>query len=163
MQRLENRIANIERLLREARSVSYVHITPLTSQQHSDWDDTGDTSLPASGRALAGSHALADQRSLEPLPTSAYSKPEDMDPLLLLAEETSGSDDEFFSLTETNLGTPGPIQDPAGEHTSRFYGKSSLLAFTSRAFDERGEAPPTNRAHIYREEFWTTPDVIPST
>jgi hypothetical protein len=83
-----------------------------------------------------------------------------MDPLSLLAEETSDSDDEFFSLTETNLGTPESLREPIGEHTSRFYGKSSVLAFASRAFDERGEAPATNRACMHREEFWVTPDVI---
>jgi hypothetical protein len=85
-----------------------------------------------------------------------------MDPLSLLAEEISDSDDEFFSFTETNLGTPRSLEEPTGEPTSRFYGKSSLLAFTSRAFDERGGAPPTNRARVCREEFWITPDVIPS-
>lgn len=103
---------------------------------------------------------MGDQHSLGPLPASAYSKPEDMDPLLLLTEETSDSDDEFFSLTETNLGTTSRKSDD--EHTSRFYGKSSLLALTTRAFDERGQIPPmdTNHTHAYREEFWTTPNVI---
>jgi len=86
-----------------------------------------------------------------------------MDPLSPPTEETSDSDDDFFSLTEANLGTtPGPLRECDGEYTSRFYGKSSLLAFTSRAFDERGEAPPTNPVRMYREEFWATPDVIPS-
>ncbi|KAF9643134.1 hypothetical protein BDM02DRAFT_3192157 [Thelephora ganbajun] len=145
VQRLENRIANLERLLREARS-------------RSSQGGTGDSSSPTSGGAPTKSRASGDQHNLGPLPASAYSKPEDMDPLSLLAEETSDSDDEFFSLTETNLGTPGSLREPAGERTSRFYGKSSLLAFTSRAFDESGEAPPTNRARIWREEFWTTPD-----
>ena len=83
-----------------------------------------------------------------------------MDPLSSLAEETSDSDNEFFSLTETEMGTPGPLQESAGEHGSRFYGKSSLLAFTSRAFDERGETPSTSRTRTYREEFWITPNVI---
>ena len=95
------------------------------------------------------------------LPANAYSKPEDMDPLSLLAEETSDGDDEFFSLTETNMGTPRPSEESTGEHTSRFYGKSSVLAFTSQAFDERAGAPPTNCARMYRQEFWDTPDVIP--
>lgn len=83
-----------------------------------------------------------------------------MDPLSLLTEETSDSDDEFFSLPETDLGTHGSVHEPTGDHTSRFYGKSSILAFTSRAFDERGEVPPMNCAQIYRKEFWTTPDVV---
>ena len=85
-----------------------------------------------------------------------------MDPLLLLTEEKGDSDDEFFSLTETNLGTTS--WKPDDEHTSRFYGKSSLLTLTTRAFDERGQIPPmdTNHTHAYREEFWTTPNVIQS-
>lgn len=83
-----------------------------------------------------------------------------MDPLSLLAEETSDSDNEFFSLYETDLGNSVPLQEPTGEHTSRFYGKSSLLAFTSRAFDESGEMPYKSRTRTYREEFWITPDVI---
>ena len=85
-----------------------------------------------------------------------------MDPLSLLAEEASDSDDEFFSFTENNLGTPKSLEEPTGEPTSRFYGKSSLLALTTQAFDERGKASSTNRASTLREEFWTTPDVIMS-
>jgi len=83
-----------------------------------------------------------------------------MDPLSPPTEETNDSDDELFSLA--NLGTPRHLRESAGENASCFYGKSSLLAFTSRAFDERGEAPPMNRGRMYREEFWITPDVIPS-
>jgi len=81
-----------------------------------------------------------------------------MDPLSL-AEEISDSDD-FFSLTEKNLGVVQSLEECTGEHPSRFYGKSSLLAFTSRAFDEKAEAPPTNRTQMHRQQFWVTPDVI---
>ena len=71
----------------------------------------------------------------------------------------SDSDNEFFSLSETDIGAPGPLREPTGEHGFRFYGKSSLFAFTSRAFDE-SEAPSTSHPRTYREEFWITPDVI---
>jgi hypothetical protein len=83
-----------------------------------------------------------------------------MDPLSPLTEETSDSDNEFFPSTETDIGTPGPLQEPTQEHGSRFHGKSSLLAFTNRAFNEKSEASSTSRARTYREEFWITPDVI---
>lgn len=162
VQHLENRIANLERLLREARTVPFNHIATLTLYvQHSGRRDGGDHVSTAHGGALTSLHGLRDQHNLRPLPASAYSKPEEVDPLSLLAEDTSDSEDEFFSLTEMNLGDLS--QEPNAEHTPRFYGKSSLLAFTTRAFDERGEVPPTdaNRAHAHREEFWTTPDVIP--
>jgi len=85
-----------------------------------------------------------------------------MDPLSPLTEETNDSDNEFFSPTETDMGSPGPLQEPSGEYGFRFHGKSSVFAFTSRAFDERGEALSTSRARTHREEFWITPDVIPS-
>lgn len=130
-------------------------------QQYPSRSDAADALSLTHGHALTDSCVLRERHNLGPLPTSAYSKPEDMDPLSLLAEETTDSDDEFFS--ETNL---GPIpQEPNGEPTSCFYGKSSLFAFTNKAFDERGEAPPTstNHAHAYRKEFWTFPDVILST
>ncbi|KAF9778873.1 fungal-specific transcription factor domain-containing protein [Thelephora terrestris] len=146
VQHLETRIANLERHLRE---------------QYSSQRDGGDQLLPANGRALTTSHVPGDQHSLGPLPASAYSKPEGMDPLSLLAEETSDSDDEFFFRTETNLGDPS--HELNAEHASRFYGKSSLLAFTTRAFDDSGEVPTdTDRAHAYREEFWVTPDWLTS-
>lgn len=83
-----------------------------------------------------------------------------MDLLSLLAEETSDSDDQFFSLPEANLGTTRPAGEPTAGPTSRFYGKSSLVAFTSRAFDERAESPPSNRTPMCRPEFWDAPDVI---
>ena len=104
-----------------------------------------------------------DQRSLGLFPASAYSKPEDMDPLSPPTEETSDDDGEFFSLTETDLGTPRPVQGFTGENASRFHGKSSVLAFTNLAFNETGESPCPSRPHSYREEFWATPDVILST
>lgn len=159
VQSLENRIANLEQLLCEACSLWYTRFTPLTPQQHSGRGGTGDSPSITYGRALADSHPLGDQYGLSPLPASVYSKPEDMDPLVLLSGETSDDDDQFFSLTEANLGTPRPSDEPAGEHTSRFYGKSSLLAFTSWAFDERAKTPPTNRTQMCRQEFWDTPDV----
>lgn len=111
--------------------------------------------------ALATPHPPGDKHNFGLLPASAYSKPEDMDPLSLLAEETSDGDDEFFSFAETNMGNPRLLEESTGEHTSRFYGKSSLIAFSSQAFDERAEAPPTNCARMYRQELWGTPDVIP--
>jgi len=85
-----------------------------------------------------------------------------MDPLSPLTEETSDSDNEFFSHTETDMGSPGPLQESSVEPGFRFHGKSSVFAFTNRAFDERGEAPFASRAHTHREEFCITPDVIPS-
>lgn len=159
MQSLENRIANLERLLREVSSAPFIRFTPLTLQQYSSRDDVGD-SPTTHGRTLTNPHPLGDQHNLGLLPASAYSKPEDMDPLSLLAEETGDSDDEFFSLPETIMETPRSFEVSTGEHTSRFYGKSSLLAFTSQAFDERAEGPPTNCSRMYRREFWDTPDVI---
>lgn len=154
---LEKRIADLERLLCEVCTIpSHIHHTTLTPKQYSSRGGVGGSY----GRALTNSRMPGEHHGLGPLPASAYSKPEDMDPLSLLAEETSDSDDEFFS--EKKLGAISP--EANGEHTSCFYGKSSLLAFTSKAFDERGEAPPTskNRTHAYRKEFWITPDVIPS-
>ena len=156
VQQLESRIANLERVLHEARVVLLLHRNAaLTQQQFSSRGGTEDSSSP-NPRVSGG------KRGLGPLPASAFSKPEDMDPLSLPAEErTDVSDDEFFSVSETSLGTVS--QEPNSEQTSRFYGKSSFLAFTTRALDERlGEASLTNvnRAHGYRQEFWVTPDVI---
>lgn len=162
VQSLENRIANLEQLLCEACSIPCLNFTPLIPQQRSGRGSTGDSSSITHSRALVDSHSLGDQHNLGPLLASVYSKPEDMDPLAL-AEETSDDDDQFFSLTEANLGTTRPPDEPTGEHTSRFYGKSSLLAFTSWAFDERAKVPPTNRTQMCRQEFWDTPDVITST
>jgi hypothetical protein len=159
VQNLEKRIENLERLLRQVCAVpSDIPIATLTPKQHSGWGGAGNPLSPTYGRTLTTSREPGEHNTLRPLPASAYSKPEDMDPLLLLAEETSDSNDESFS--ETNLGTIP--QEPNGEHTSCFYGESSLSAFTNKAFNERGEAPPTNtnRAHAYRKEFWITPDVI---
>lgn len=159
VQHLEQRIANLERLLREARPVpSDIH-TLLTPQQYSSQSDVGDSLHQTYGGAFANSHVPGEHHTLRPLPASAYSKPEDMDPLSLPAEETSDSDGEFFS--EKDLGAIS--QESNGDHASCFYGKSSLLAFTTRAFGERGEAPSTNTNHAHpygRKEFWITPDVI---
>lgn len=105
-------------------------------------------------------HPSGDQHRLRPLPTNAYCEPEDVDPLFL-AEGMSESDDEFYSLApEANLGI---APQSSVEQTSRFYGKSSLVAFTTRAFDERGESHfDEDRVNTYREEFWTTPDWLSS-
>lgn len=158
---LEDRIANLERLLHKARSVSYV-IHFSHPQQYSSQDCTDGSSSLSSGHTPTNPPVSGDRRSLGLLPASAYSKPEDMDPLSLPTEETSDSDGECFSLSETDLGTSRPMQGPTGEHTCRFHGKSSLLAFTNRAFNETGESPCPSRPHTYREEFWVTPDVRPS-
>ena len=131
-------------------------------QQYSSQDCTDGSSSLTSSHIPTNPPVSGDQHSLGLLPASAYSKPEDMDPLSLPTEETSDSDGECFSLSETDLGTSRPMQGPIGEHTCRFYGKSSLLAFTNRAFNETGESPCPSRPHTYREEFWVTPDVSPS-
>ena len=159
IQHLESRIANLERLLREVCHCppdihTYHQITP---HQFSSRGDTGDYLLPTHDHPLANPRAPEEHRTLGPLPASAYSNPEDMDPLSLLAEETSDDDVEFFS--ETTLEAISQAHN--GENTSSFYGKSSLLVFTNMAFDERGEPPPSNinHVHAYRKEFWITPDV----
>lgn len=158
---LEKRIANLERVLRVVCAItSYIHTTILTLQQYSSCGGAEDSLSLIYGRTFTNSLVPGERHGLGPLPASAYSKPEDMDPLSLPAGDTSDNDDEFFS--EKNLGTI--TQEPDGEPTSCFYGKSSLLAFTNKAFDERGGVSPTNmnRSHAYRKEFWITPYVIPS-
>jgi hypothetical protein len=86
-----------------------------------------------------------------------------MDPLSPPGKEAGDSDEESFFLTEPNLGATQ--HEFNSEQTSCFYGKSSLRAFTARAFDARPGVTPltnTNRARAYRQEFWVTPDVISS-
>ena len=93
-----------------------------------------------------------------PLPTRAYSKLSDIDPLSPLEEEATYSDDEFFTMVET-----GPLKVPeekAHENT-RFYGKSSVLVLTSQAFNEKRRGAGARDIPDHRKQFWTTPDVSP--
>lgn len=159
VQHLEKRIENLERLLFQVCTVpSDIPNPTLTPKKYSGRGDVEDPLSPNDGHAPMYSRIPREHRALRPLPPSVYSKPEDMDPLSLLAEESSDSNDESFS--EKNLGAMS--QEQNGEHATCFYGKSSVIAFTSKAFDESGEVPPTStdRTHAYRKEFWTTPDVI---
>ena len=91
-----------------------------------------------------------------PLPTRAYPNPPDIDPLSPPEEEATYSDDEFFTVAEAD---PANIPVENVHENARFYGKSSIFVFTTRAFHERRQNAGGCEMPDRRREFWTTPDV----
>jgi hypothetical protein len=105
--------------------------------------------------SASGDEAEAHPK-LSPLPVRAYPKPSDIDPLSPPEEEATYSDDEFVTLTDTNL---SPVHVETVHENTRFYGKSSVVLLTSQAVGEKRDGAGTRIMSDCRKQFWAIPDV----